>query len=103
MRIANPALAFLLYLLVYVGLDEAVWPLLWHYKHVDALLPRIIGIGIHEAVFPFATGLLLAVALKEKFLRVIWPVAAAPLPSLSPRLSLRMVGIARSGFKPELW
>lgn len=58
------ALVTVMYILLYTGANEGLWPLVAHFRHHDGHVPNLVDIGISSVLFPLLIGYLLAATLR---------------------------------------
>ena len=77
-------LAILIYVLVYIGADRGLWPLIAHFRHPDWQLPNWMDIGVSSVLIPMSVAFLLAAALRDELQESFpWPLLLAPFMLLS--------------------
>jgi len=77
-------LAILIYVLVYIGADRGLWPLIAHFRHPDWQLPNWMDIGVSSLLIPLSVTFLLAAALRDELQESFpWPLLLAPFMLLS--------------------
>ena len=54
-----------LYILLYVGAEQGLWPLVAHFHHRDAGIPLWIDIAVNSLLIPVLIGALLRAAIPE--------------------------------------
>jgi hypothetical protein len=78
--IARWVLVIVIYMLLYIGADQGLWPLLRHFRHHDWQVPNWVDMGVSSGFLPFAIACLLASALRRELQESFpWPLLVAPL------------------------
>jgi len=90
------AVVILVYVLLYNGVTEGLWPMIAHFRHMDWRVPEILDGIIGSAFAPFIAGFLICGTLRRE-LSSPWPVCIAPL------LLILLLGYTSNSFYPPWW
>lgn len=75
--VAQWALAILMYMLMYTGAEEGLWPMVAHFHHHDWQMPNAIEMIVGAVLLPFTVALLLTATSRLRLSP--WPFLMAPL------------------------
>lgn len=66
-----------MYILLYAGANNVLWPLIGHFHHVDWQVPALLDGAVSSVLLPFLIAYLLTATLRER--QSPWPFLIAPL------------------------
>jgi uncharacterized membrane protein AbrB (regulator of aidB expression) len=90
------ALVIVVYMLLYMGMTDGLWPTLAHFRHMDWKVPEAMDGIIGSVACPFIAGCIVGGALRRE-LSSPWPVLIAPL------LLIVALGYASDSFYSPWW
>jgi len=91
-------LTIFVYVLLYTGANEALWPLLAHFHHNDWHMPGIVDGAISSVLFPLFLAYLLAATSRRQLLGSSpWPFLIAPV------ILMAATKYVADAFYPPLW
>lgn len=90
------ALVVVVYVLLYMGLTEGLWPMIAHFRHMDWKFPEAVDGIIGSVLGPFIVGCVIGGALRSE-LSSPWPVLMAPL------LLIVALGYSSDSFYSPWW
>jgi len=73
-------LVIVIYVLLYLGADTGLWPMIGHFHHHDMKMPGFLDAVLSSVVLPLLLAIFLASIAREDFLgKSGWPLLFAPL------------------------
>jgi len=86
-----------IYLLLYEGLREGLWPMIANFRHMDWRIPALVDGFMGSVVIPLIVGCLIAGALRQRLSGSPWPVLLAPV------IMIVVLGYTSDSFYPPWW
>jgi uncharacterized membrane protein AbrB (regulator of aidB expression) len=90
-------LVIVVYMLLYTGVEEGLWPVITNFHHMDWKVPGVVDGIVGSVLAPFVAGILIGGTLRQEFSGSPWPVLMAPL------VVIAVLGYASSSFYPPWW
>jgi hypothetical protein len=89
-------LVFVVYVLLYAGLTDSIWPAIANFRHMDWKIPPFYDGIIKSVVAPLISGCLVGTMLRRPSSKG-WIVLAAPV------VFIALLGIASDSLNPPWW
>lgn len=97
-KLGQWALTIFMYMLLYTGAEEALWPMIAHFRHMDWHPPAWLDIVMSSFLFPLLVAFLLAGTLRQRSPGSFpWPLLFAPL------VLMAMTKYMADAFYPPFW
>jgi hypothetical protein len=72
-------LVIVIYILLYAGADQGVWPLIANFRHHDWQMPKWLDMGVSSLLLPMVIACLIACTLRRDLQEHFpWPLLLAP-------------------------
>lgn len=95
--VGNWLIIAVLYLLLYEGLENGLWPMIAHFRHMDWKVPALVDVLVSSLLGPFIVGCLIGGALRRQ-------LTESPLPLLfAPLIMIVLLGFTSDSFYPPWW
>ena len=71
-------LVIAMYMILYRGIEEGLWPMIAHFRHIDRRIPEVMDGVVGSVLGPFIVGCLFVGTLRRQLADSPWPILIAP-------------------------
>ena len=90
-------LVIAMYFLLFHGVEESLWPMITHFRHMDRRIPEAMDGVVGSVLAPFIVGCLFAGTLRRQLAGSPWPILIAP------SAAIVVLGYTSDSLYPPWW